>query len=120
MSLLGLLNRTCDIWAVTPGNPEVEDSVESEAVVFAGVPCRIDTVLASRRSAEVAASAGAQYARRAVIFIQDSRLQFPENFDENNWIVSDNLKYKILSIDEADDMFQMHHFEINCEVGRFR
>jgi hypothetical protein len=121
MSLLALLNRTCDIWGVVAGNPEVEDSaVESESVVFPGVPCRIDSVLYSRRSTEVASTGGARNVKRATIFIQDPRLSYPENFDENNWIVEGGIQYKILTIDEADDMFMMHHYEVNCEAGRFR
>jgi hypothetical protein len=121
MSLLALLNRTCDIWGVAAGNPEVEDSpVEAENVVFPGVPCRVDSVLYSRRSTEVASSGGAQNVKRATIFLQDPRLRYPENFDENNWIVEGGLEYKILIIDEVDDMFSMHHYEIQCEVGRFR
>jgi hypothetical protein len=120
MSLLALLNRTCDIWGVVQGNPEVEDSVEIESVVFPGVPCRIDTVLYTRRSTEESVTGGASNVKHATIFMQDPRLSYPNNFDENNWIVENGIKYKILTIDEADDMFSMHHYEVNCETGRFR
>jgi hypothetical protein len=117
MPLAALLNRVCDIWGVTPENPETEDSKEVEHIVYAGVPCRVDSIL-NRRSYDQAVPGGTQGVKRAIIFIQDSRLQYPENFDENNWIVENGIRYDIITIDEADDMFMMHHFEVNCQAGR--
>lgn len=119
MPIIGLLDRVCDIWGMTSSNPEVEDSIDSEALIYPGVPCRVDSIL-YRRSIESTVTGGEQGIRRAIIFIQDSRLSYPDNFDENNWIMQDGIHYEILSIDEADDMFTMHHFEVNVQGGRFR
>lgn len=119
MPLQALLDRTCDIWAATSGNPETEDSVQTEGVVYAGVACRVDSIL-YRRSFDAPVAGGVQGVKRAIIFIQDSRLQYPENFDENNWIVENGMRYEIITIDEADDMFGLHHFEVYCETGRDR
>ncbi len=119
MPISALLNRVCDIWGETPANPEVEDSQETAGVIYPGVPCRVDSIL-YRRSQEATVSGGSQGVRRAIIFIQDSRLQYPENFNENNWIVENGIRYDIISIDEADDMFQMHHYEVNVQAGRYR
>jgi hypothetical protein len=119
MPLAALLNRVCDIWAATSSNPETEDSSETETIVYAGVPCRVDSIL-YRRSFDAPASGGVKGVKRAIIFIQDPRLQYPENFDENNWIMENGLRYEIITIDEADDMLGMHHFEVYCEAGRDR
>jgi hypothetical protein len=117
MPLAALLNRVCDIWGTTHGDPETEDSLDVEGIVYAGVPCRVDSVL-YRRSYEDPSSGGSQGTKRAVIFIQDPRLAYPENFDENNWIVENGIRYNIITIDEVDDRFTMHHYEVNCEAGR--
>ena len=119
MPLLALLNRTCDIWGVVPANPEIEDHEETEAVKFSGVPCRVDSIL-YRRSFEEPISGGTIGNKRAIIFIQDPRLSYPENFNETNWIVQEGVRYNIVTIDEADDMFSMHHYEVNCESGLVR
>lgn len=119
MSLLALLNRTCDIWGVLPANPEIEDNEETEAVKFPGVPCRVDTTL-FRRSFDEQVPGGTQGTKRAWIFVQDSRLSYPENFDENNWLIENGMRYNIITIEEADDMYNMHHFELYCEVGLSR
>lgn len=116
MPIAALLNRICDIWGMIPSDPEAEDSVDVEAIVYPGVACRVDSIL-YRRSAEGTVSGGAQGSKRAVIFIQDSRLQYPENFNENNWIVENGMRYDILYIDEADDMFNLHHYEVNVQAG---
>jgi hypothetical protein len=100
-------------------DPETEDAVDTEGIVFAGVPCRVDSIL-YRRSIEANTAGGAPGIRRAIIFIQDARLSYPTNFNENNWIVQNGIRYEILSIDEADDMFTMHHYEVNCQAGRYR
>jgi len=119
MPLAALLNRTCDIWGITPANPETEDHEETETVKFSGVPCRVDSTL-YRRSFEEQVSGGTPGSKRAWIFIQDARLSYPDNFNETNWIVQDGIRYNIITVDEADDMFQMHHFEIYCEGGLSR
>jgi len=119
MPILALLDRTCDIWGMTRFDPEVEDSRDGEALLYPAVPCRVDSIL-YRRSIESTVTGGEQGIRRAIIFIQDPRLSYPDNFDENNWIMQDGIRYDILSIDEADDMFTMHHFEVNVQGGRFR
>lgn len=119
MPIAALLNRVCDIWGMVPANPETEDAVDQERIVYAGVPCRVDSII-YRRSNDQTVPGGVQGLRRAVIFIQDSRLQYPENFDENNWITENGIRYEIISIDEADDMFSMHHYEVNVEAGRYR
>lgn len=119
MPISALLNRVCDIWGTVRLDPETEDTKDTEAVVFPGVPCRIDSIL-YRRSIEAMSAGGAPGIRRAIIFIQDTRLQYPENFNENNWIMENGIRYDIMSIDEADDMFQMHHYEVNCQAGRYR
>jgi hypothetical protein len=62
-------------------------------------------------------SGGTQGVKRAIIYIQDSRLQYPTNFNENNWIVQNGINYQIVTIDEADDMIGMHHFEVNVQSG---
>jgi len=116
MPIAALLNRVCDIWGVVLADPEVEDSEDREAIIYPGVPCRVDSIL-YRRSVEQAATGGSQGAKRAIIFIQDPRLSYPENFNENNWIVENGLRYDILTIDEADDMFSMHHYEVNVQAG---
>jgi hypothetical protein len=117
MPLAALLNRVCDIWGTTYGDPETENSADIEHIVYAAVPCRVDSVL-YRRSYEDPSSGGAQGTKRAVIFIQDPRLAYPENFDENNWIVENGIRYNIITIDEVDDRFTLHHYEVNCEAGR--
>lgn len=117
MPLAALLNRVCDIWGTTNSDPETENSIDVEGIVYAAVPCRVDSVL-YRRSYEESGSGGMQGVKRAVIFIQDPRLSYPENFDENNWIVENGIRYNIITIDEVDDRFTMHHYEINCEAGR--
>lgn len=120
MSPIGpLLNRVCDIWGTTPDDPEVEDSTEKERLVFPGVPCRVDSIL-YRRSSEEPVTGGTQGIRRAIIYIQDPRLSYPTNFNENNWIMQNGIKYEIITIDEADDMFSMHHYEVNVQGGRYR
>lgn len=116
MSIQALLDRTCDIWATTPGNPETEDSTDTEAVVFAGVACRVDSIL-YRRSFDASVSGGTQGVKRAIIYMQDSRLHYPVNFNENNWIVQNGITYQIVTIDEADDMIGMHHYEVNVQAG---
>jgi len=120
MPLFNLLDRVCDIYGMTPGDPETENSEDTEGIVFSGVACRVDSILYRRASTEAAVTGGAQGVKRAVIFLQDQRLQYPTNFNENNWIVQNGVEYQILSIDEADDMFQMHHYEVNAQAGRFR
>ena len=119
MPILALLDRRCDIWGSILMNPETEDAKDVDAIVFPNVACRVDSIL-YRRSIESTVSGGEQGIRRGIIFIQDPRLSYPDNFDENNWIVQDGIRYEILSIDEADDMFTMHHFEVNVQGGRFR
>lgn len=119
MPISALLDRVCDIWGTVQLDPEVEDTADTEAVVFPGVPCRIDSIL-YRRSIEANVAGGAPGIRRAIIFIQDTRLTYPTNFNENNWIVQNGIRYDIMSIDEADDMFSMHHYEVNCQAGRYR
>lgn len=116
MPLQALLNRVCDIWGVIPANPEVEDHEEVETIMYPGVPCRVDSTL-FRRSFDDAVSGGTPGTKRAWIFIQDPRLQYPENFNEDNWIVEGGIRYNIITVDEADDMFSMHHFEVYCEAG---
>jgi hypothetical protein len=116
MPLSALLNRVCDIWGIVPSNPEVEDHEEVETVVFPGVPCRVDSLL-YRRSFEESVSGGTEGTKRAWLFIQDPRLSYPENFNENNWIVENGMRYNIIAVDESDSMFNMHHFEVYCEVG---
>ncbi len=119
MPLAALLNRTCDIWGVIPANPEIEDHEETEVVKFSGVPCRVDSIL-YRRSFEESEPGGTLGTKRAIIFIQDPRLSYPGNFDERDWIMQDGMRYQILTVDEVDDMFSTHHYEINCEVGLSR
>lgn len=119
MPIAALLNRVCDIYGTTPANPEVEDAEETEGIVYPGVPCRIDGIM-YRRSIEATSSGGSQGTKRVIIFIQDPRLSYPENFNESNWIVENGLRYDILTIDEADDMFSMHHYEVNAQAGLTR
>lgn len=116
MPLLALLNRVCDIWGVIPSDPEVEDSKDSEGIIYAGVPCRVDSIL-YRRSYDESISGGTPGIKQAIIFMQDPRLQYPENFNEDNWIMENGIRYEIMTIDEADAMFDMHHYEVRCEAG---
>jgi hypothetical protein len=116
MPILALLDRVCDIWGPRRADPEVEDAEDTEGIVFPGVPCRVDSIL-YRRSIESAATGGAQGLRRAIIFIQDNRLLYPTTFNEDNWIVQNTIRWDILSIDEADDLIGLHHYEVNCQAG---
>lgn len=119
--MIELLDRTCEIWHVQEADPEVENSVDTEAAAFVGVPCRKDTIM-NRRSAglEAPTPGGVQTNARATFFINDPRLQYPTNFDESCWIIENGMRWEIQAIHEADDLIGLHHYEVDCLSGRRR
>jgi hypothetical protein len=110
------LSGTCDIMGTVLADPEVENSVDHEAVIFAAASCTEDPII-RQRSVEARSSGGEPGIHRTTFMVQDARLNYPVNFTEANWIRYQNKHYNITTIKPAIGSAGVHHYEIDAETG---
>jgi hypothetical protein len=120
MTIAGLLDGLCDIYRMQAADPEDENSEDGDVVAFAGVPCRDDALMRIGGSFQTAVSGGEPGIVRTTFLIQDSRLDYPINFNEENTIRYLGRSYDIVSIGVARTPLGVHHYEVVAQAGSGR
>src|SRR5215470_10211830 len=120
MSFEALLDRVCNVGKSIPADPEVENSQERDIVIAQGVPCSSDSLLYRNSVGETAVSGGMQGIKRVTFFISDPRLVYNVNFNEDNWITIEGVRYEIRTIHVMDNMIGQHHYEVDAQTGQAR
>jgi hypothetical protein len=105
MSFLSLLDTTCTIYATSYTTSSIGERVKQVTAIDSAVPCRINRVNANEMI----------FAENDSVRI-DSKIymDYRTDFEEWDYILVENLRYKVSSVYVVSDSSGPHHLEIDA------